>query len=180
MSGGQWNTYVCWYNLGTERYFDDRRILLTCVSLLVIFGRMPRCQNKRAFNTFRVVHATIILRPFQITHLTLINTHHTFKFHNLTQVPMSKPVAGVEIGLVNGVLTVNPTKAEMESSSLQLTVAGTKDGILMIEGAADFLPEELMVEALKLGGNSDLLASDFSFSFLRILKFFLVERYLSE
>ena len=93
---------------------------------------------------------------------------------------MSKPVAGVEIGLVNGVLTVNPTKAEMESSSLQLTVAGTKDGILMIEGAADFLPEELMVEALKLGGNSDLLASDFSFSFLRILKFFLVERYLSE
>ena len=91
---------------------------------------------------------------------------------------MSKPVAGVEIGLVNGVLTVNPTKAEMESSSLQLTVAGTKDGILMIEGAADFLPEELMVEALKLGGNSDLLASDFSFSFLRILKFFLVERVL--
>jgi 3' exoribonuclease family, domain 2 len=64
---------------------------------------------------------------------------------------MSKPVAGVEIGLVNGVLTVNPTKAEMAESSLQLTVAGTKDGILMIEGAANFLPEEIMVEALKLG-----------------------------
>ena len=64
---------------------------------------------------------------------------------------MSKPVAGVEIGLVEGVLTVNPTKAEMAKSSLQLTVAGTKDGILMIEGAADFLPEEMMVEALKLG-----------------------------
>ena len=70
---------------------------------------------------------------------------------------MSKPVAGVEIGLVDGVLTVNPTKAEMGNSSLQLTVAGTKDGILMIEGAADFLPEELMVEALKLGANSDCL-----------------------
>lgn len=89
---------------------------------------------------------------------------------------MSKPVAGVEIGLVNGVLTVNPTKAEMESSSLQLTVAGTKDGILMIEGAADFLSEELMVEALKLGANSDLLKSDFSFSFLGIFNFFLVGR----
>jgi polyribonucleotide nucleotidyltransferase len=38
---------------------------------------------------------------------------------------MSKPVAGVEIGLVEGVLTVNPTKAEMAKSSLQLTVAGT-------------------------------------------------------
>ena len=69
----------------------------------------------------------------------------------MVQVPMSKPVAGVEIGLVNGVLTVNPTKAEMAESSLQLTVAGTKDGILMIEGAANFLPEEIMVEALKLG-----------------------------
>ena len=64
---------------------------------------------------------------------------------------MAKPVAGVEIGLVDGVLTVNPTKAEMANSTLQLTVAGTKEGILMIEGAANFLPEEVMVEALKLG-----------------------------
>ena len=53
---------------------------------------------------------------------------------------MAKPVAGVEIGLVDGILTVNPTKAEMSLSTLQLTVAGTKDGILMIEGAANFLP----------------------------------------
>ena len=60
---------------------------------------------------------------------------------------MAKPVAGVEIGLVDGILTVNPTKAEMSLSTLQLTVAGTKDGILMIEGAANFLPEEVMVEA---------------------------------
>ena len=64
---------------------------------------------------------------------------------------MAKPVAGVEIGLVDGVLTVNPTKAEMALSTLQLTVAGTKDGILMIEGAANFLPEEIMVDALKIG-----------------------------
>lgn len=39
---------------------------------------------------------------------------------------MFKPVAGVEIGLVNNILTVNPTKAEMANSTLQLTVAGTK------------------------------------------------------
>jgi ribonuclease PH len=69
----------------------------------------------------------------------------------ISEVPFSKPVAGVEIGLVDGVLTVNPTKAEMAKSTLQLTVAGTKDGILMIEGAADFLPEATMVDALRLG-----------------------------
>ena len=59
--------------------------------------------------------------------------------------------AGVEVGLVNGTLVVNPTKEEMANSTLQLTVAGTKDGILMIEGAADFLPEEIMVDAIKIG-----------------------------
>lgn len=69
----------------------------------------------------------------------------------ISHVPMSKPVAGVELGLVEGVLTVNPTKQQMANSTLQLTVAGTKDGILMIEGAADFLSEETMMEALKLG-----------------------------
>eukprot|EP00596_Hydrurales_sp_CCMP1899_P003549 CAMPEP_0119046454 /NCGR_PEP_ID=MMETSP1177-20130426/46662_1 /TAXON_ID=2985 /ORGANISM="Ochromonas sp, Strain CCMP1899" /LENGTH=812 /DNA_ID=CAMNT_0007019621 /DNA_START=307 /DNA_END=2745 /DNA_ORIENTATION=+ len=69
----------------------------------------------------------------------------------ISQVPMTKPIAGVEVGLVDGVLTVNPTKAQMANSTLQLIIAGTKEGILMIEGAADFLPEEIMIEALKLG-----------------------------
>ncbi len=64
---------------------------------------------------------------------------------------MTKPVAGVEVGLVDGVLTVNPSKQEMARSPLQLTLAGTKEGILMIEGASDFLSEEIMVDALRLG-----------------------------
>jgi polyribonucleotide nucleotidyltransferase len=37
---------------------------------------------------------------------------------------MTKPIAGVEVGLVDGVLTVNPTKAQMANSTLQLTLAG--------------------------------------------------------
>ena len=69
----------------------------------------------------------------------------------VSEVPMAKPVAGVEVGIVDGALVVNPTKSQMANSSLQLTVAGTKEGILMIEGAADFLPEATMIEALKLG-----------------------------
>ena len=41
---------------------------------------------------------------------------------------MVKPIAGVEVGLVDGVITVNPTKAQMKASTLHLTLAGTKDG----------------------------------------------------
>lgn len=67
------------------------------------------------------------------------------------QVPMVRPVAAVEVGLVDGQLVVNPTKQQMQNSTLTLTLAGTKSGILMIEGAANFLPEELMVEALTMG-----------------------------
>jgi len=72
----------------------------------------------------------------------------------ISHVPMINPIAGVEVGLVDGELKVNPTKEEMTNSTLSLTMAGTKDGILMIEGAADFLPEELMVQALSIGHNA--------------------------
>ena len=58
----------------------------------------------------------------------------------VSEVPMLKPVAGVEVAIVEGNIIVNPTNAEKALSPLQLTVAGTKDGILMIEGAANFIP----------------------------------------
>ena len=48
-------------------------------------------------------------------------------------------------------LILNPTHEEMKTSQLQLIVAGTKDAVLMIEGAADFLPEAIMVRAVKFG-----------------------------
>eukprot|EP00316_Scyphosphaera_apsteinii_P007759 CAMPEP_0119303212 /NCGR_PEP_ID=MMETSP1333-20130426/4678_1 /TAXON_ID=418940 /ORGANISM="Scyphosphaera apsteinii, Strain RCC1455" /LENGTH=829 /DNA_ID=CAMNT_0007305819 /DNA_START=135 /DNA_END=2624 /DNA_ORIENTATION=+ len=69
----------------------------------------------------------------------------------VSTVPMLKPIAGVEVGLVDGILKVNPTKQEQENSTLSLIMAGSKDGILMIEGEADFLPEEVMAEALTIG-----------------------------
>jgi polyribonucleotide nucleotidyltransferase len=69
----------------------------------------------------------------------------------ISDVPLTKPVASVMVGFVNGQLIVNPTNAQMEISRLDLTVAGTKDGIMMIEGAADFLPEATMIQAVKLG-----------------------------
>lgn len=69
----------------------------------------------------------------------------------VSEVPMLKPVAGVEVALVNGSFIVCPTNKEKAASPLQLTVAGTRDGILMIEGFADFIPEATMVEAIAEG-----------------------------
>ena len=69
----------------------------------------------------------------------------------VSEVPLVKPVAGVEVALVDGNFVVCPTNEEKAASPLQLTVAGTKDGILMIEGFADFIPEATMVEAIAKG-----------------------------
>eukprot|EP00571_Detonula_confervacea_P000482 CAMPEP_0172314684 /NCGR_PEP_ID=MMETSP1058-20130122/23127_1 /TAXON_ID=83371 /ORGANISM="Detonula confervacea, Strain CCMP 353" /LENGTH=949 /DNA_ID=CAMNT_0013028615 /DNA_START=29 /DNA_END=2875 /DNA_ORIENTATION=- len=69
----------------------------------------------------------------------------------LSDVPLSKPVAASMVGYVDGQLVLNPTVEQMEHSRLTLIVAGTKDAVLMIEGAADFLPEELMIEAVAFG-----------------------------
>jgi polyribonucleotide nucleotidyltransferase len=61
----------------------------------------------------------------------------------LSDVPLTKPVAAVELGLdrATGSFIVNPTKAEQADSPLLMTLAGTAEGVLMIEGAADFLTE---------------------------------------
>ena len=71
----------------------------------------------------------------------------------LSDVPLAKPVAAVQVGLTEdgSKFLLNPTHEEMETSPLHLTVAGTADAVLMIEGAADFLPESKMIEAVTFG-----------------------------
>lgn len=69
----------------------------------------------------------------------------------ISDIPLSKPIAAAMVGYVDGELVLSPTNEQMERSRLQLVVAGTKDAVLMIEGAADFLPESKMIEAVKLG-----------------------------
>ena len=69
----------------------------------------------------------------------------------LSDVPLIKPVAAAMVGYIDGQLVLNPTLEQMKHSKLHLTVAGTKEAVLMIEGAADFLSEELMVEAVSFG-----------------------------
>jgi polyribonucleotide nucleotidyltransferase len=67
---------------------------------------------------------------------------------HVSPIPFSAPVAGVRVGRVDGQLVVNPTCTQMETSDLDLIVAGTTDAITMIEGFAREMPENEMADAI--------------------------------
>lgn len=69
----------------------------------------------------------------------------------ISDIPFNGPIAGVNVGRVDGKLIVNPTQEETEKSDIDLTVAGTKDAINMVESGADQVSEEDMLEALLFG-----------------------------
>jgi polyribonucleotide nucleotidyltransferase len=72
----------------------------------------------------------------------------------ISEVPLIKPIAGVRVGLLDGRFVINPSIEEQKSSKLDLVIAGTEDAILMIEGYADFLTEEQILEAINEGHES--------------------------
>ena len=69
----------------------------------------------------------------------------------ISEIPFDGPIAGVKVGHVNGEFIINPTPAQLELSDIDLTVAGTKDAINMVEAGAKQVSEDLMLEALMFG-----------------------------
>src|SRR5437588_10348663 len=67
----------------------------------------------------------------------------------LSEIPFGKTIAGVRIGLVDGKYIVNPTFKQRKESKLDLVVAGSKDGVVMVEAGAKEVTEEQVVEALE-------------------------------
>jgi len=72
----------------------------------------------------------------------------------LSGAPFDGPVAGVHVAQVGGKLIAYPTTEEIEKSSLDLIVAGTKDAIMMVEAGADEISEATMTEAIELAHTS--------------------------
>lgn len=68
--------------------------------------------------------------------------------------PFEGPVAGVRIGLIDGELVAFPSETQMADSILDLTVAGTKDAIMMVEAGANEVDEETMIKAIELAHKS--------------------------
>jgi polyribonucleotide nucleotidyltransferase len=68
----------------------------------------------------------------------------------ISGAPFEGPVAGVRVGLIDGELVAMPTTEQLEKSTLDLTVAGTKDAIMMVEAGANEVDEETMIKAIEL------------------------------
>jgi polyribonucleotide nucleotidyltransferase len=67
---------------------------------------------------------------------------------SVSEIPFLGPIASVRIGMVNGEYVVNPTYKELTESSLDLVVAGSETSIIMVEGEAKEISDEMMVEAI--------------------------------
>jgi len=69
----------------------------------------------------------------------------------ISDIPWEGPIGAVRVGFIDGELVVNPAASLLAASTLDLRMAGTADAILMVEAGADEIPEDTMLEALRLG-----------------------------
>ncbi|WP_458402444.1 polyribonucleotide nucleotidyltransferase [Candidatus Avelusimicrobium sp.] len=68
----------------------------------------------------------------------------------ISSIPFNEPVAAVRIGRVNGEYIVNPTKAQEEEGDMDLVIAGSAQGLLMVEGGAKEVEEEAIIKAMEV------------------------------
>ena len=69
----------------------------------------------------------------------------------ISDIPFDGPIAGVQVGRIDGEFIVNPTPSQLETSEIDLVVAGTKDAINMVEAGAKEVSEDIMLEAIMFG-----------------------------
>jgi polyribonucleotide nucleotidyltransferase len=72
----------------------------------------------------------------------------------LSGIPFMGPIGGARVGYIDGQYVLNPTAAQIEKSQLDLVVAGTQEGVLMVESEAQELSEEVMLGAVTFGHQS--------------------------
>ncbi len=66
----------------------------------------------------------------------------------ISDIPLEEPTGSVSVGYIDNKLIINPTATQRENSKLNLTVASTKDKVMMIEAGADEISDEVMIEAI--------------------------------
>ena len=80
---------------------------------------------------------------------------------SISDIPWNGPIGGVWLGYVDGQYVINPTVAEREKSEMLVTVAGTKEKIVMIEAAANEIPEDVMLDGIKFAHKTIIELCDF-------------------
>ncbi len=66
----------------------------------------------------------------------------------ISQIPFENPVGAVRVGYIDGQFVINPGFLELENSALNLVVAGTRDAVMMVEGGAKMVPEDIVLEGI--------------------------------
>ena len=66
----------------------------------------------------------------------------------ISDIPFDGPCAATQVGMIDGEFIINPTLAQKDVSDLQLTVASTKEKVIMIEAGANEIPEQTMIDAI--------------------------------
>jgi polyribonucleotide nucleotidyltransferase len=72
----------------------------------------------------------------------------------ISDIPFAGPIAGIKVGRINGEFVANPSIEEMKESDIELVVAGSKTGVVMVEGGADIVSEKDMLDAIFFGHNA--------------------------
>jgi polyribonucleotide nucleotidyltransferase len=69
----------------------------------------------------------------------------------VSDIPFLGPIAGVKVGYIDGEYVVNPTREQLQASSMEIVIAGTRDAVVMVEGGADNLSEEVVMDGIFYG-----------------------------
>jgi len=72
----------------------------------------------------------------------------------ISDIPFFGPIAGVRVGRINGQLVINPSFESIKESDLEIIVAGSEEAVVMVEGGANILPEDEVLEAIMFGHRS--------------------------
>ena len=69
----------------------------------------------------------------------------------ISDIPFGGPIGAVKVGYIDGRFVINPTNSQLEQSLIDIKVAGTEEAVLMVEAGAKEAPEDLIVEAIRVG-----------------------------
>jgi polyribonucleotide nucleotidyltransferase len=105
------------------------------------------------YNFETQVVATILSFDGQYPINNLASIAASAAFH-VSDIPFNGPIGSLTIGRIGGRFIANPTSAELAKSDLEITIAGTRNGILMVEGESQFVSEADVLAALKFGHNA--------------------------
>src|SRR5208283_3447395 len=88
----------------------------------------------------------------------------------ISDIPFDGPIAEVRVGRINGEFLINPTFKQLETSDMDVTVAGTKTSIVMVEGEAKEISEQEMLDALKFAHRHIVQLCDFQVELFNEIK----------